>query len=958
MADLLGRLLSNDNQARSAAEAEFERLKVAEPNGLLKFLFHGLMGADTTSVAALPSVAMRCVLLRGMAIRDKTLFASLSPEEFSACRAQLLSAFVADSENTHIRRIMANAMAAVAGVESNWPELMTHLHMQLSSADTSPKSLQVCLFLLNKLAEHIGPLLVANFDQVMYLITASLLETSSIKAAPTDIYTRAAAALSLCSFLHELPAAALSAPASAEKVASSLLTAISVLGAAVQAGESDLGSDLLAALDLLAQQRPRVFGHAWQQLFEMLAAICTVPAESDQVDEEIKASALRLATCLLTSPVASEFCSHAESRSTFLRIAMNFVTIIDDEEGQEFFHKSDDEDGFGDAPGDESDTAQLSTAAAQCLSDMAASFDAAEVVQTCLAAAWRLVTNQDDWKMRRAALFITATICEGASSAMYAVLPQIVPQILHLATSDPHPRVQYSALHCLIEMVHEFPGEEPDVDEDEEESEAGQGCTLSFQDMFLYALPQQICVALQGSQQYPRNAASCVHLLRIFYDPGRLEGEHEILTQVMDYCLAYILAFLPQGVPKLQPLFLLHEMLLLFGNISQLMPADDLHARYEGLMNIFRGVIGSLVDPVCSVEENTLKCLALQAFALVGKAAGKERFSADAAALLNVFVFAQPALDASDPLSSYLMQSAAWMAGVIGDDFEPFVPHLIPGLIGRIGADIDIEVTAGEDLPSAGDEAAGGSKDNFSVYQRGVGNVSILCNSSQFTDKEMSCRVLYQFMLDVPALVCPYVPDVVRALVPLVDQRFVFSEECAHTIGLCMSEALAVHLAHAASEPNDAGTAAMVEFVLQALAQSMQCQRERDASMPAAKKSQLSRHRLCAAIGCMREIFVSLSDADNRRKWQLHLSHETLCACLLLLRDEMLSWMQGKLQQDEGNDAETEEEIRTNLSDALGWITRIGADARLAEVYATQVQGILNTEPFATLFMPDIDEDN
>lgn len=947
--DLLQSLLSNDNGTRSAAEAELERLKLAHPENLLKHLFESLGGSPG-------AVAMSSVLLRGMAIRNKAVFASLSTDDFAACRAKLLEAFAAEADpsNVHIRRIMGNAMAAVAGLDSQWPELLAHVHQQLSAADTSPRSLQLCLFLLEKLAEHIGPLLAANFDQVINLITSCLLENSPHRAAPTDLRTRTAAALTLLSFLHEVPAEALaSTDACAEKVASCMSMAIAVLGTTLQQGgvDSDGARELFAALELLGEKRPQAFVHVWRQLLDLLATICNMPADSEHVDDDAKASALRLATCLLTNSATAELCSHADTRTAFLNFAMNFVADVEDE-GMDFFLRPDDEECFGDSPSDESDSSQLPLAGAQCLSEMAACFDSAEIVQTCLAAAWKLVANQQDWKMRRAALFITANICEGASDAMRAILPQIVPQIIQLATSDPHPRVRYSALHCLTQMVHDFPGEDDEEDDDEEdedeEDEAGGGIP-SFQDLFVATLPPQICAALQASHAYPRNAACCVHLLRIFFDPNRLHGEHEILTPLMDYGLS-----IAAGSDR--PLFLLKEVVVLFGNISQLAPRADLENRYASIMSVFRVIIGDLAAPGCSRDESTLKCLALEAYALVGKGVGKAVFAADAAALLNAFVRVLPSMDPSDPLSSYIYQSAGWMAGVLQDDFQPYVPHLLPGLIAGIAAEIDIEVSTDDGL------AAGGGAKDGSVYQRGLGNVSVVCNSAQITDKEMACRVLTQFMLDVPGLVTPYVPDMVRALVPLVDQRFVFSEECAHVIGLCLSEALSVHLTHAAApEPNHAGTVAMVEFVLQALAQALRRQQQLGTV-----RSSLSKHRLCAAIGCMREVFFCLSDGEHQAKWGLLFSHETLSTCLLLLRDEMLVWMQAKFAQARdgcsSDDAEVEEETRVNISDALGWVMRAcpaesPADALMSELWAKEIQPYLDQEPFTSLFLPSLDDE-
>lgn len=969
----LARLLTNDNALRAAAEVELASLKGSMPNTLLKYLFNEIATSSQQQdmKERVAAMTMSLILLRGMAIREKSLFESLSRDEFIQCRFLLLGAVSNEFMYPHLRRTLCNTIAAIAGIDPNWPELMQFIQTQLSSPSYSQPAIQMVLFLLEKLAEHVGPLLIANLDHILQWIASSLQDSSALNGAQNNLKTRTAAALALFSLSYEVPAAV------AERTTSYLGHAIDVMELTIQAGESELTQDIFIALSLLVEQRPQVFQGTWQKLLEILARVCNSPAGDEKVDDDMKMSALQIATSMLLNPLSSPYCSHPETRTVFLNIAMTFIASIEDHTDAGFFLRADTEDGFGDSQDEDSCQDQLSAYGAQCLDSMSKGFSSEEIVHTCLSAAWKLVSNNTDWRARRTALFVTATICEGAQDAMYALLPQIVPHILHLVVTDPHPRVRYSALHCLVQLVHEFPGEEDDDDDDD-----SPGTSVpSFQTSFLPTLPAQICLALQNNLEFPRIAATATHLLRCFFDPDRLDGEHEILSQLMDFCLTYISAAISGA--SAHPLFVIEEMITLLGNISLLMPETDLHARYDTLVYIFKGIIGSLapapiaigggsseaetevVQKANGLGENMLKCKALEAFALVGRAAGMERFYPDSIALLNLFAEVLPQIDASDPLSSYIMQSAARISGVIGSHFLPFVPHLIPMLIFRIGEPIDIEVTADDDVASAAGLNGKDHSDVTTVYQRGIGNVSFLCNSFQITDKEMSCRILYQFLLEIPSLIAGYVPDIMRAVIPLVDQRFVFSEECANVISSCVSEALGVYLKHTVPpQVNHPDTVSMIEYSLTALCdildrqQKIEKLRGEDASLSAIPTSS-GLSRISAVVCCFRDCFNSIS--KNQARWQLSISLDLLTACLLSLRNEMLMWMQRKFQHSEHEDLELEEDIRVNVSDALGWIMRIlqgDQDAlALQTTYTDEVEPFLSSEPYRSLFMPEIDDD-
>ena len=362
----LALLLSNSNAARLHAEQQYASLK-SDPAGLLRFLFsvvaHAVTPEQQQSGASATAMTLACVLLRGMAIRERQLFASLSAEEFAHCRALLLGALSSMWVPVHVRLMLCNTTAAVAGLDSNWPELIYYIQTQLTGPN-SPDS-RVCLFLLEKLAEHVGRLLVSNLEPVLQWIDRFLGEAVALDGA-----TRSAAALALFSLLYEIPTSL------ADSVAVPLEHGLSVIRLNIETGEDTLASDLLTAVLKLSEERPWAFRGVWRQLLDLTVLLCQAPADSDKVDSDMKVSALQIATNMLTNSQSAALCSTPETRAAFLNIAMSFTASVEEEYDSNFFFRRNEDDGaMGDVLDEDLGMDMLSPTGAECLHAMACSFD-------------------------------------------------------------------------------------------------------------------------------------------------------------------------------------------------------------------------------------------------------------------------------------------------------------------------------------------------------------------------------------------------------------------------------------------------------------------------------------------------------------------------------------------------------------------------------------------------------
>lgn len=694
-----------------------------------------------------PHRLMFSILLRGITLRETSLWKSLSSEEYSQCRVKLLHALM-NEPLAFIQRKIIDLIAVHAKLDQ-WPELMDSIVQMHSSGEA--KWQEISLLTLEKLAEHVGPFLVANLGPTLSIISSGL--------DSPKLDTRNAAALALCSLVMELNDFD-------EAVVSSFSRVVAILRANAEAENDSNLQDLFTSLSRVLESKAVLFTGIWGSIFELSSLIC----QSPDLQDLTKISALDLCMSLLRNSTSKKFCSNAESRQAFLRLAMSaMLQVEDDDGGVAFFTRPDSSSGFGDTDGDEqSNFAEFGSV---CLNNMAETFPPAETIACCLPAAATFI-QQADWRSRRAALFIVCIICDGTREEIYPHLGRLVATATSCLT-DVHPRVRYSAVHCLSVLIEDFT-----ADEDEE-------LGPSFQELFSSTVPPKLFAAIEANSSFPRIIHTAIGALKTFFNPSSCEKQHcePYSACILDYCCNAL-------VTRALPSFILEDVASLAGNVSILSPLESLAPRFAGLMSALQTIAFSQPDAGQSSHDSSLlrgRCL--ESIALVGSAAGKEVFRDEALRILSLLCEVQRSgLDFSDPLSSFILQACARLAGIVGSDFEPFLLIVLPPLLSRIAEPITVQIL--DDSLSA-DAADADSENIFSIYKRGVGQLRIHCNTHAITEKEMACRVAVQYCFDVPMLLWPHCAEILEAVSPHVES-FQMSEDLALVCGSLISESVKI----------------------------------------------------------------------------------------------------------------------------------------------------------------------
>ena len=210
----------------------------------------------------------------------------------------------------HVQRKIANTVATHAKLTS-WPALMQGI-IELSSS-TNYKHHDLALFLLDKLAENIGTVLLSNIDLVFNIIIPFLSETNNLQ-------TRILGAQAFCSVLHEIPLG--------NTILHNALQLLPpIIISAINNSDDLLLQDLLSSICRLVKEKTEFFVLSWESLFSCIQTLC----ESADLDNGTQVIGLEIIVILLTNKKSS-FCSTIKSRKDCLHLCMKLMIVVDEDD--------------------------------------------------------------------------------------------------------------------------------------------------------------------------------------------------------------------------------------------------------------------------------------------------------------------------------------------------------------------------------------------------------------------------------------------------------------------------------------------------------------------------------------------------------------------------------------------------------------------------------------------------
>ncbi|OSC97013.1 ARM repeat-containing protein [Trametes coccinea BRFM310] len=275
-----------------------------------------------------------------------------------------------------------------------------------------------------------------------------------------------------------------------------------------------------------------------------------------------------------------------------------------------------------------------------------------------------------DWRLRHAGLMAIAAIAEGTSKVMQQELGKIVDLVTPMF-KDPHPRVRYAACQCI-----------------------GQLCT-DLEEVVQEKYHEQIFAALIPTLEAPEarvHAHAAAALINF------CEGvERETLLPYLDDIVERLLKLLNPAAsdPARQPKRYVQEQVI----TTLAMVADASEAtfakHYKAIMPLLLSVMQNANGP----EYRKLRVKAMECAGLIAIAVGRDVFRPDSRTLVELLMRIQnsPADPNDTMLSHFLIATWAKVCQALGEEFEPYLPVVMPPLLRVAGSKADISIYADDD---------------------------------------------------------------------------------------------------------------------------------------------------------------------------------------------------------------------------------------------------------------------
>jgi len=321
------------------------------------------------------------------------------------------------------------------------------------------------------------------------------------------------------------------------------------------------------------------------------------------------------------------------------------------------------------------------------------------------------------WRDRHAALMAISAISEGCREHMIGELGQVLDLVVP-ALKDPHPRVRWAGCNALGQMSTDFA---PKMQTD-------------FYDRVLKA----IIPVLESPEARVKShaAAALVNFCE--------EADKEVLEPYLEELLSHLFKLLQNDKRYVQ-----EQALSTIATI-----ADAAEAAFSKFYDTLMPLLVNVLRTENDKEFRLLRSKAMECATLIALAVGKERLGADAMELVQLLATIQSNItDADDPQAQYLLHCWGRMCRVLGTEFLPFLPNVMPPLLELASAKADIQLLEEDDQIEQIQQEEGWELVPLKGKMIGI-------RTSTMEDKRMAIELLVVYAQVLEGSFAPYVAEI------------------------------------------------------------------------------------------------------------------------------------------------------------------------------------------------------
>ncbi|KAF4549784.1 Importin subunit beta-3-like protein [Elsinoe fawcettii] len=738
---LLQALQATDNTIRAQAEEQLTTEWVGKrPEILLMGLVEQLRNSQDLGARSYSAVLFRRLSTRthkDATGANKELFLTLKQEERNTIRARLLECLSTEQTDS-VRHKIGDAIAEIA---------RQYVDGEVLSADGSRETWN----------ELLGGLFQASQSEQagqreaafrIFATTPGIIEkqheevvlgsfTKGFKDSNVDV--QLAAMDAFASFFHSITKKAQS------KYYGLIPDILNILPPLKASSDSDQLTKALVAMIDLAEAAPKMF----RPLFHDLVTFSITVIQDKDLEDQARQNALELMATF--ADYAPQMCKKDPSyTSEMVTQCLSLMTDVgtDDDDAAEW-NASEDLDA------DESD--QNHVAGEQTMDRLANKLGGGAILPPTFNWLPRMITS-GSWRDRHAALMAMSAISEGCQELMEGELDKVLDLVVP-ALKDPHPRVRWAACNALGQMSTDFKG--------------------TMQTKYHATVLTNLIPVLQSPE--PRVASHAAAALVNFCE----EAEKEILDPYLDDLLNQLL-----GLLQSSKRFVQEQALSTIATV-----ADSAEARFSKYYDTLMPLLFNVLREEQDKEYRLLRAKAMECATLIALAVGKEKMGQDALALVQLLgSIQQNIVDDDDPQSSYLLHCWGRMCRILGTDFVPYLPAVMPPLLALAKAKADIQLLDDEENVAAIEQEEGWELVPLKGKFIGI-------KTSTLDDKHMAIELIVIYAQNLQASFEPYVLDIMEN-VAIPGLAFFFHDPVRVASAKCVPQLLSSYrAAHGIQSP-------------------------------------------------------------------------------------------------------------------------------------------------------------
>lgn len=709
LSELMTGLLSPDNSIRSQAEECLQRdwTKKENVDVLLVFLAQQAAQGNGDTSRAFAAVLFRRFAIKspvgqGYSVTDRQIdFVSDGAKQ--EVRNLLLQGFSSQQTNG-VRHKLSDALAEVSKDESfTWSDILPTV---VQAAQNSDPNFRECAFRIITNAPQImtGGVQPGGSKEGETQFDPSLLKMFQQGFTDQNDAVRIAACTAFVSFFENMPKTYWGSLA---KLLPGLLDSLPHL---LETKNESALSSVLESLIELVDLAPKIF----KPMFPTLISFCSAVAKNRYLDTDARLSALELLTCFCES--SPNMCKTEPTYAPAMVVdCLQLSTEVceDDYDCQEWLESEDIEE-------DEDEEAYN---AARLSLDRASLKLGGETLAQPLFQYIPSMLQSADWHERQGALMSLSSATEGCRDVLITEIPKILDLILP-SLHDEHPRVQYACCNALGQISTDFA--------DVIQRTAGNRIVPAL-------------VSMLTTKNAARVQAHAAAALVNFCE----EASQDILEPYLESLLSNLLTLL-QSAPKR---YVQEQVITTIAIV-----ADSAEKKFLKFYDTLMPLLFAILQSGDSTENRLLKAKAIECATLVALAVGKEKFAQNAGTILEIMTNLQQNLQGDDdPVRTYLEQGWIRVCRLVGKDFMPYMPLVLPPLLEQARAIQDISIVEDEDLDEIN------QNEDYEVIQLSGKHIAV--HTAVLDDKAGAIELLKSYADVLGGQFYPYVDEIARQIV-------------------------------------------------------------------------------------------------------------------------------------------------------------------------------------------------